>query len=322
MTPPKVSVVIPTYNDVNVLPDTLAPLLADAGTGEVVVVVDGSSDGTMELLDAMAARDPRLRPFWIENRGMQGARQYALERARHDVVLMLDADVVPTHGMVSGHAAWHADGIARLVVGYMPPRMGPKQAGSFVIERYAALYEEACADFAGDPKQILVHMWAGNVSAPKRMIEAAGGHLGGIEVPYMEDIDLALRLADTDVTPVFDRNLVAEHRFEKTVAGAFKTAQDYGEALIMMERRYPGRIFHPGWHSDGPGNTLRRFTRRRRGLSLVRAVGRPTLATVGRLRLWSLEWRVARALDGVEIQQGMLRATRAFDATRSARPAR
>jgi glycosyltransferase involved in cell wall biosynthesis len=310
VTLPEVSVVIPTYNDVNILPETLAPLLADGATGEVVVVVDGSRDGTIELLRAMAERDPRLRPFWIENRGMQGARQYGLERARYDIVLMLDADVVPTHDMVSGHAAWHSDDVDRLVVGYMPPRIGPKRAGSFVIERYAALYEEACADFAANPGQILVHMWAGNVSAAKRSVEAAGGHLGGVTVPYMEDVDLALRLADVDITPVFDPCLIAEHRFEKTVAGAFKTAQDYGEALIMMEHRYPGRIVHPGWHSDGLGNELRRFTRRRRGLALVRAVGRPVLAAVGRLRLWSLEWRVARALDGVEIQQGMLRAIR------------
>ena len=241
---------------------------------------------------------------------MQGARQFALTKARHDVVLMLDADVVPTTGMVTGHAAWHADNVARLVVGYMPPRQGPKRPGSFVIERYAALYEAACADFAADPSQILLHMWAGNISAPKRSIEAAGGHLGGIKVAYMEDIDLALRLSETGITPVFDRNLVAEHRFHKTVDGAFKTARDYGESLIQMERRYPGRIFHPGWRSDGPGNMLRRFTRRRRGLALVRALGRPALTASGIAHLWPVEWRVARALDGVEIQQGMMRAMR------------
>ena len=318
MESPKVSVVIPTYNNVGVLPDTLAPVLADDATGEVVVVVDGSHDGSIELLETMAARDQRLRPFWIENRGMQGARQYALEHARHDIVLMLDADVVPTRDMVSGHAAWHADGVDRLVVGYMPPRMGPKRAGSFVLERYTALYEEACADFAADPSQILVHMWAGNVSAPKRKIESAGGHVGGIKVRYMEDIELVLRLAETGVTPVFDRTLVAEHRLQRTVAGAFKTAQDYGDDLVRMARRYPGRIAQPGWHSDGPGDALRRFSRRPRGLALVRTVGRPALAASGRLRLWSLEWKISRALDGVEIQQGMMRATRALDGSGSA----
>ena len=58
---PKVSVVIPTYNDVSVLPDTLAPLLADEATAEVVVVVDGSRDGSYELLQGIADGERRLR---------------------------------------------------------------------------------------------------------------------------------------------------------------------------------------------------------------------------------------------------------------------
>src|ERR1700727_434901 len=106
----QLSVLIPTYNDASLLPETLAPLLRDPATGEVLVVVDGSCDGSYKLLTDIARRDDRVRPFWIENRGHVGARQYGFEHARHDVLLMLDADVVASDGLVSGHAAWHERG--------------------------------------------------------------------------------------------------------------------------------------------------------------------------------------------------------------------
>jgi glycosyltransferase involved in cell wall biosynthesis len=82
----QLSVLIPTYNDAPLLAETIAPLLRDPATGEVIVVVDGSRDGSYELLLEMSRRDGRVRPLWIENRGRAGARQCALERAQHDVV--------------------------------------------------------------------------------------------------------------------------------------------------------------------------------------------------------------------------------------------
>lgn len=307
----QLSVLIPTYNNADLLGDALPPLLGDDATGEVVVVVDGSRDGSMEVLEAMAQRDPRVRPFWTENRGKQAARQYALEQARNDTVLLMDADVVAGPGLVTGHAAWHGDAVDRLVVGYMPCRLPPKRPGTFVIERYSDFYEESCRAFADDPQEILQRLWGGNVSAPKAKILEAGGHTGGISVGYSEDVELGLRLAATGVSPVFDPRLRAEHRATKSLDGLVKTARDYGEALVRLERAYPGRIYHPGWRKTGTGAALRRFARRPRGLALVRAAGRPLLWGTGRLRWWGLERRIGAGLELVEVQRGMMEATAA-----------
>src|ERR1700724_3851972 len=110
------SVVISTYNDGPRLPRTIAPLLADPATDELIIVVDGSDDGTYEALQARARKDSRVRPFFIENRGRPAACQFGIEQARSDVGLLIDADVVAASAsFVTGHTRWHEDGVPRLV---------------------------------------------------------------------------------------------------------------------------------------------------------------------------------------------------------------
>lgn len=303
----QLSILIPTYNDASILPETLAPLLRDPATGEIVVVVDGSRDGSYELLADMAGRDDRVRPFWIENRGHPGARQYGLERTRHDVLLMLDADVIARDGLVSGHAAWHADGPDRLVLGYMPPVIPPRRAGSFVIERYARQYELACQGYESDPAERFARLWMGNVSVSRRALIAAGGFDGPAGLRYCDDNELGLRLAETDVNleGVFDRNLLAEHRFERSVSGFLKTSRTFGQDLVRLERAHPGQARFPGWRTSRVGSLLVRLLARPRGYVLLRKLGLVSLALAGQAHLWSLEGRVGALLDRIEVQRGI-----------------
>jgi dolichol-phosphate mannosyltransferase len=93
-----VSIVIPAYNEVESL-DPLLTELRDAlanvpGTHEIVLVDDGSSDGTGERIRAEAARDPRIRPVLLErNAGQSAALAAGLSRARGNVIVTLDADL-------------------------------------------------------------------------------------------------------------------------------------------------------------------------------------------------------------------------------------
>lgn len=311
---PQVSVVIPTYNDVGVLPDTLAPLLADEATAEVVVVVDGSRDGSLELLQEIERDERRLRPFWIENRGRTGAGQYALEQARHDIVLMLDADVVGEPGLVSGHARWHADGRPRLVIGYMPTPVPPPGPGSFVYERYAHQYEMACRAFERDPRNVFYRHWAGNVSCPRQVLSDAGGYDAGAPIRYMDDLEMGLRLAHTELEPVFDRSLRAEHRLERSVAGYVSTSRKYGQAIVMIDQLHPGQVHAPGWLTAESGRdaAIRRFTSRPRGYALSSKAATIALEIGARLKLWHVQRRAAALIDRLETLQGVVEQSRAI----------
>jgi len=132
-TRPQLSAVVPAYNEAESLPalvpELRAALESTQRTWEMVLVDDGSSDGTGEWMAAEAARDPRLRVLRLEkNAGQSAALAAGLARARGDVVVTLDADLqndpadIPTllaalagADVVSGVRAKRRDSWIRLV---------------------------------------------------------------------------------------------------------------------------------------------------------------------------------------------------------------
>ncbi len=95
---PRLSVVVPCYDESEVLPlleGRLRPVLDGLGeTYEVVMVDDGSRDGTGEVLRKMAAAWPQLRPLLLaRNVGHQLALTAGLDHADGDYVVTMDADL-------------------------------------------------------------------------------------------------------------------------------------------------------------------------------------------------------------------------------------
>ncbi|MDZ4722204.1 MAG: glycosyltransferase [Roseiflexaceae bacterium] len=88
---PLVSVLIPTYNRANYLPEALHSVLTQSFTDvEVIIVDDGSTDDTPALLTQIT--DPRVRCFSQTNAGTAAARNTALRAARGKYVACLDSD--------------------------------------------------------------------------------------------------------------------------------------------------------------------------------------------------------------------------------------
>ena len=88
-----VSVIVPTYNRRYCLPNALGSVLAQTHTNwEVVLVDDGSTDGTAELVAEQFGADPRFRYFQQRNGGVSNARNTAIAHARGDFIAFLDSD--------------------------------------------------------------------------------------------------------------------------------------------------------------------------------------------------------------------------------------
>ena len=88
-----ISVLVPVYNARVWLQNCLDSIASQTwGNWEAVLVDDGSSDGSAEICDAMAAGDPRFRVLHQRNMGVSAARNAALDAAAGKYVYFIDAD--------------------------------------------------------------------------------------------------------------------------------------------------------------------------------------------------------------------------------------
>ena len=90
---PKVSVLIPAYNVESFLPRCLDSILAQSYDDfEVILIDDGSTDGTASVCDDYAKRDARIKVFHQENRGISVARNMCLQHASGEYIQFVDGD--------------------------------------------------------------------------------------------------------------------------------------------------------------------------------------------------------------------------------------
>jgi glycosyltransferase involved in cell wall biosynthesis len=90
-----VSIVVPTFNRAYCLPRTLDSALGQTyGNLELIVVDDGSSDNTRELVVGGYGREPRVKYIYQENRGVSAARNAGIRAAQGDYLAFLDSDDV------------------------------------------------------------------------------------------------------------------------------------------------------------------------------------------------------------------------------------
>ena len=93
---PGVSVIVPAYNEEKVVVQTISSLLNQRYDGEleIVVVDDGSTDDTSVIVQEAYGNHPQVSVYRKTNGGKASALNYGIARARHEVVIGLDADTV------------------------------------------------------------------------------------------------------------------------------------------------------------------------------------------------------------------------------------
>lgn len=89
----KVSIIVPVYNVERYLDRCLRSLVGQTyGHLEILLVNDGSQDGSGHICDAWAASDPRIRVIHQENQGISGARNTAMKIASGEFWMFVDSD--------------------------------------------------------------------------------------------------------------------------------------------------------------------------------------------------------------------------------------
>jgi cellulose synthase/poly-beta-1,6-N-acetylglucosamine synthase-like glycosyltransferase/peptidoglycan/xylan/chitin deacetylase (PgdA/CDA1 family) len=117
-----VSVIVPAYNERECIADTIRSLMANDHPLEVIVVDDGSTDETADIVEALAL--PRVRVIRRENGGKASALNAGIAAARHELIVMMDGDTI-----------FRPDTIRRLVQPFADHRVGGVAGNTKVANR-------------------------------------------------------------------------------------------------------------------------------------------------------------------------------------------
>jgi GT2 family glycosyltransferase len=278
-----VSVVIPTFNRLARLRHTLTALAAQEGVGEpveVIVVSDGSTDGTDEYLSSGDVPLPVV-GLRQENAGPAAARNRGVARATGEVVLFIDDDVVPTAGLVAAHLRRHEGGDDLVVIG---PMRTPDDhdISPWVRWEQDMLYKQYDAMERGDWEPTARQFYTGNASTPRRHLDAAGGF--DTSFRRAEDVELAYRLADRGLQFVYDPSAVVLHYAERSFDAWLDVASSYGrnDVIFATERGQPWLLDTIATEFHGRNRLIRELTRASLPRPRLRRAATSTLSLVAR----------------------------------------
>lgn len=233
MNKPELSIIIPTYNRRERLVQVLSSLEAQTyplEKLEVIVISDGSTDGTDAFLEEHRTAY-ELRPVFQQNQGVAVARNTGLDQAKADWILFLDDDVRPAPELVSEHIACLKSNDKAVVLG---PMLMPKDVRLLPWVRWEQLMLDKQYNhmLMGKWKPTARQFYTGNTSLEKQYILQAGG----FDPSFFraEDVELAYRLKDLGMRFIFNPNAVVYHYAERSFKTWIKIAYTYGENDVLM----------------------------------------------------------------------------------------
>ncbi|MGE5140308.1 MAG: glycosyltransferase family 2 protein [Rudaea sp.] len=236
---PKISVVVPTFqrrDSVARLLRALEPEVSARQDTEVVVSIDGSEDGTREMLSAFAGPLP-LAWLWQANHGRAAACNAGVRAARGDLVILLDDDMEPLPGFLAEHGRAHAGGDRLGVMGAAPimePDSSP--ANRYIADKFNRHLERLALPGHAIG---LRDFYSGNFSIARLAFLEAGGFDEDFTVYGNEDLELAVRLARAGVKLKYAAGAAALQHYSKTLSGLTRDYLQKGETSVLLARKHP-----------------------------------------------------------------------------------
>ncbi len=240
---PDLSVVIPTYNRAACLEQTLEALAAcrcDPPRFEVIVIDDGSTDGTREVLDrCLSAGKLDLRFRTQANSRPASARNHGTRLAWADLVLYLGDDTIPEPSLVRAHYRLHEASPGRVaVVGYTPyhPSLG-RDPFLFFLQEMGHQFGYGLIE---DPDDLPFNfVYSSNLSVPRELL-GDGPFNEAIRAAAWEDVELGLRLKERGVRVLYEPLAVAYHLHAVTFSDFCRRQEMVGATSLQALEVNPG----------------------------------------------------------------------------------
>jgi GT2 family glycosyltransferase len=239
---PRISVVVPTYNRLDVLPRVLDALEAQTispGEFDVIVVDDGSSDGTASFLEGYRPRF-RFRGLSQANSGPAGARNRGVREAAGEIIAFLGDDTVPEPEFLARHDEAHRARPGRkvAVLGYTTwPRERRVTPFLHHINEYGLQFGY---ELIRDPESVPFNFfYTSNISLPRTALIAHGSFDTTFPDAAWEDIELSYRLSRSGYVIVYEPRAIVRHHHDITFASFRRRQERSGRAAAIFYRKHP-----------------------------------------------------------------------------------
>jgi glycosyltransferase involved in cell wall biosynthesis len=228
---PKVSVIIPAYDSRSTILETLLSVKNQdyQGSVEIIVVDDGSTDGTPEIADRHSTKVIRQ-----SNKGPGVARNRGVQEASGDILVFTDSDCVLSPGFVSEVIKSFQDGNVSGVQGKYECH------DRSVIARFVQHeYEERARRQA----KVDNVYWVATHSACYRR-DAFFQVSGFYEDTFSrgEDLELSQRMADQGLKIVFNGNAIVYHHHPSTLRQYISAKYARAYWMIWLYKKFPNRV--------------------------------------------------------------------------------
>jgi glycosyltransferase involved in cell wall biosynthesis len=229
-----ISVIIPALNVDDFIGEAVASVVEQTWpVDEILVIDDGSTDGTAARLRDMAGKDIRLRVLTSDRLGPGGARNVGLKAATRALIAFLDGDDV-----------WPRDKIARQMERFTGADQPDVVSG--LIQRFRKL-EPGTQTPAGEPGEIIAHVNLGACLFRRGVFDVVG--LFDERLRICEDVDLISRVREAGLKLVIMREVALYYRIRpgsltQTPSTKDRQKLDALEALRLSigRRRKSGRM--------------------------------------------------------------------------------
>lgn len=228
---PRITVQLCTYNRRRLLGSVLTALFdqdLDPDHYEVVLVDDGSTDGSFEAVVEPLHPPCAFTVVRQRNAGLARGRNVGIARARGDILLFMDDDVLATRGLLSAHLRFHethARSICRAAV------INVSSFDELPPPRYS------WRNYSG------AYFWTTNVSVPRDVLERVGGFDERFSEYGWEDLELGFRLRQNGVPSMLAKDAVVYHYKppprNQDVPGMIRQARAQARTAVQFLEKHP-----------------------------------------------------------------------------------
>lgn len=233
------SVIIPTYNNRTILKQALESLFEQdlpSTRYEIVVLDDGSTDKTQEMVSALGSPVP-VTYRWQANRGRAAARNAGSRLAKGKVLFYLDSDIIAGPGLLSRHLRYHEQHSEPIGVQGRTLIHPASKVTSFMKTK------ELVPDLTWRKRQALspYHIITRNLSIRAEDLWAVGGFDESFPGYGWEDIELGLRLHAHGVRFLYDPHAIGYHNDVETLDRTREKLRQAGEGAVYFWRKHRKR---------------------------------------------------------------------------------